>query len=85
MLASPQPLVYAPALNMAADPLNYLVLKVELEVLPEKEEEEDDGRDFPYWYIEVPLFAGGIALFAVAYKWAAASQVRYERQMNENK
>ncbi|CAM9728791.1 unnamed protein product, partial [Ectocarpus sp. 8 AP-2014] len=61
------------------DPLNYLVLKVELEVLPEKEEEEEDGRDFPYWYIGVPLFAGGIALFVVAYKWAAASQVRYER------
>ncbi|CAB1121262.1 unnamed protein product [Ectocarpus sp. CCAP 1310/34] len=56
------------------DPLNYLVLKVELEVLPEAEEEEEEGRDFPYWYIEVPLFAGGIALFAVAYKWAAASQ-----------
>ncbi|CBN77532.1 expressed unknown protein [Ectocarpus siliculosus] len=57
------------------DPLNYLVLKVELEVLPEKEDDDDDdGRDFPYWYIGVPLFAGGIALFVVAYKWAAASQ-----------
>lgn len=52
-------------------------MKVELEVLPEAEEEDDDGRDFPYWYIGVPLFAGGIALFVVAYKWAAASQVRY--------
>lgn len=54
---------------------NYLGLKVQLDPLPE-EEEEDTGPDYPYWYIGVPVFAIGGILFVVAYKWAAASQVR---------
>ena len=57
------------------DLANFLVLKVQLELLPE-EEEEDSGRDFPYWYVGVPVFAIGGVLFLIAYKWAAASQVR---------
>lgn len=67
--------------SLRADLYNYLTLKVQLEVLPE-DEEEDTGPDYPYWYIGVPLFAAGGILFVVAYKWSAASQARerYDRQ-----
>ncbi|CAN0145917.1 unnamed protein product [Pylaiella littoralis] len=58
---------------------NYLTLKVQLEVLPE-DEEEDTGPDYPYWYIGVPLFAAGGILFVVAYKWSAASQAAKAKQ-----
>ncbi|CAM9312186.1 unnamed protein product [Scytosiphon promiscuus] len=61
--------------NMA----NYLGLKVELEELPE-EVVEDEGKDYPYWYIGVPVFAIGGLLFVVAYKWAAASQAAKAKQ-----
>lgn len=58
---------------------NYLALRVKLEVFPE-EDDEDDGWDFPYWYVGVPVFAIGGVLFLVAYKWAAASQRAKEKQ-----
>lgn len=57
------------------DYYNYLALKVQLDVLPE-DDDDDDGKDYPYWYIGVPLFALGGVLFVVAYKWSAASQAR---------
>eukprot|EP00903_Cladosiphon_okamuranus_P009896 g9398.t1 len=55
---------------------NFLVLKVKLDPLPEIEEESDDGKDFPYWYVGVPVFAIGGALFLCAYKWAAYSKAK---------
>lgn len=56
------------------DDTNYLILKVVLDTPPEVEEDGDDGRDFPYWYVGIPVFAIGGVLFLVAYKWAAYSQ-----------
>lgn len=61
----------------ADNDLNYLVLKVELDELPEEEEEGgDDDYDFPYWYVGVPVFGVGILAFVCAYKCAESSQVR---------
>eukprot|EP00752_Nemacystus_decipiens_P014992 g13349.t1 len=59
---------------------NFLVLKVQLEVLPEEEEPDSKGKDFPYWYVGVPVFAIGGVLFLIAYKWAAASQAAKAKQ-----
>lgn len=59
---------------LSADTLNYLILKVEMEELPEADD-DDSGRDFPYYYVGIPVFAVGGILFLAAYKWAAASQV----------
>ncbi|CAM9564168.1 unnamed protein product, partial [Ascophyllum nodosum] len=56
------------------DDLNYLVLKVELDDLPEEDDDGDSEWDFPYWYVGAAVFALGIALFAFAYKCAESSQ-----------
>lgn len=64
--------------STADDDLNYLVLKVELDELPEDDEDgDDDGYDFPYWYVGVPVFGLGFLAFACAYKCAESSQVRF--------
>ncbi|CAN0081115.1 unnamed protein product, partial [Sphacelaria rigidula] len=60
--------------------VNYLVLKVELEELPE-EEEEDSGPDYPYWPIGVGIVVVGGLLFVGAYKWAEVSQARKAKMM----
>lgn len=70
---TPSPL-FSP-LFVHADTVNYLLLKVELEELPE-DEDEDSGPDYPYWPIGLAILGVGGILFVGAFKWAEHSVAR---------
>lgn len=59
------------------DDLNYLIVKVELEDLPEEEEEDDDDSSDQgdYWPIGLSVYALGGIVFCGLYKWAEHSVV----------
>lgn len=60
------------------DTLNYLLLKVELDEIPEEEDDDEDDDDKPYPYIQTAaIFVGGGIAFYGAYKWAAYSKVSF--------